>query len=83
MIPSTLISDMISLINNVTFSDVTFKVDGTIVHANKAILASRSEHFKSMLFGPLSESKKDCIELYDVSHSGNEIFYLFYLFCFL
>lgn len=40
--------DVLSLLNNPAFSDVQFLVGYEIVHANKAILACRSEYFKNI-----------------------------------
>ena len=54
--PPALVSDLTRLINNRDLSDVTFLVEGQEVHANKAILAVRSEYFKVMLFGRMKES---------------------------
>ena len=51
-------------------------MEGQEVHANRALLAVRSEYFDAMLFGGMSESMRDDdeeerkpIELGDVSHS--------------
>lgn len=43
--------DMRRLIGNEEFSDVTFLIEGTEIHANRAILAVRSEYFQALLFG--------------------------------
>jgi len=70
--PSGLVEDMGSLINNSEFGDVTFLVEGKEVHANKAILAVRSDYFKVMLYsGGMRESVEagTPIELQDVSHA--------------
>lgn len=45
-----------SLINNPDFSDVVFLVEGKEIHANRAILAVRSQHFKALLFDGFKES---------------------------
>ncbi|KAK6127237.1 hypothetical protein DH2020_039036 [Rehmannia glutinosa] len=40
------------LINGQAFSDVTFSVEGRLVHAHKCILAARSPFFRKFFFGP-------------------------------
>ena len=47
-------------------TDVTFKIDGHLVPAHKAILASQSEYFERLLFGEMKEATMDEIELHDV-----------------
>jgi leucine-zipper-like transcriptional regulator 1 len=55
--PPALINDLTRLINYPEFSDVTFLVERNEVHANRAILAVRSEYFKVMLYsGGMRES---------------------------
>jgi len=49
--PSNYKDDMLRLINNSDLSDVTFLVEGKRIYANRAILASRSKYFHTMLFG--------------------------------
>lgn len=69
--PSGLVQDMYGLIDNGEFGDVTFLVEGREVHANKAILAIRSDYFKVMLYsGGMRESVEagTPIELKDVSY---------------
>mmetsp|Transcript_4058 Transcript_4058/g.7783 ORF Transcript_4058/g.7783 Transcript_4058/m.7783 type:complete len:567 (+) Transcript_4058:464-2164(+) len=50
LLPS-LLCDLRKLINNESFSDCTFVVDGHLVHANRALLAVRSEYFYALLYG--------------------------------
>mmetsp|Transcript_13493 Transcript_13493/g.19985 ORF Transcript_13493/g.19985 Transcript_13493/m.19985 type:complete len:319 (+) Transcript_13493:870-1826(+) len=80
--PPALVQDLQKLINRPELCDVTFLVEGKEIHANRAILAVRSEYFKVMLFsGGMRESiQMTCggsdmdsdysppIELKDVSH---------------
>ena len=66
--PPTLIDDLRRLINNKEVSDVTFVVDGFQVHASRAHLAIRSEHFRALLYGGMKESDQTEIELRDISH---------------
>ena len=79
--PPALVADLSRLINHPELSDVTFLVEGEEVHANKAILAVRSEYFKVMLYsGGMRESHMSSgdgeegdsrapIEMKDVSHA--------------
>jgi hypothetical protein len=61
-----LATDMLSLLESQTdLHDVTFKCNGTAVTANKAILASRSNYFRSLLFGGCAESRSSQIDLAD------------------
>ncbi|XP_016476703.1 BTB/POZ domain and ankyrin repeat-containing protein NBCL-like isoform X2 [Nicotiana tabacum] len=51
----TLSSDYLNLlINGQAFSDVTFSVEGRLVHAHKCILAARSLFFRKFFCGPES-----------------------------
>jgi N-acetylneuraminic acid mutarotase len=50
LLPS-LLCDLRKLINNESFSDCTFIVEGHQVHANRALLAVRSEYFYALLYG--------------------------------
>lgn len=55
--PPALVTDMYRLMNQPELSDVTFLVEGKEVHANRAILAVRSEYFRVMLYsGGMRES---------------------------
>lgn len=80
---SSLRSDMRSLIGNEELSDVTFLIEGTEIHANRAILAVRSDYFHALLFGSykqgiqsnheaaagISSLKRQPIEIKDMSCS--------------
>lgn len=75
--PPSLVADMRRLMLREELSDVTFLVEGREVHANRALLAVRSEYFEAMLFGGMSESvttmvdvgesRRTPIELRDIS----------------
>ncbi len=65
---STLLDDLRHLINNRDLSDVTFIVEGREVHAIKAFLAARSEHFRAMLFGGMREKSERRIVLHDINY---------------
>jgi len=70
--PSVLVEDFRKLMDNEELSDVTFLVENKEVHANRAILAVRSEYFKVMLFtGRMRESQpqQSIIELRDVPYN--------------
>jgi hypothetical protein len=73
--PSALVNDMKRLMMREEMADVSFLVEGKVVHANRAILAVRSEYFDVMLYGGMRESRRDeegeakPIELLDVSHA--------------
>ena len=47
------------LINGQAFSDVTFSVEGRLVHAHRCILAARSLFFKKFFCGPEQPSGLD------------------------
>lgn len=47
------------LINGQAFSDVTFSVEGRLVHAHRCILAARSLFFRKFFCGPDSPSGQD------------------------
>lgn len=68
---SSLVDDLRKLINNPTFADVTFVVEGQPVYANRAHLAARSEHFRALFYNGMRESGSSVqpIVLPDVSHA--------------
>ena len=55
---NTLGDDFVKLVNDPTFSDVCFKVEGKKVHAHKAILVVRSKYFKAMFTTQMEEASK-------------------------
>uniref|UniRef100_A0A1L8DAN5 BTB/POZ domain-containing protein 9 n=1 Tax=Nyssomyia neivai TaxID=330878 RepID=A0A1L8DAN5_9DIPT len=55
--------EMSQLCMNQDYSDVTFVVDGMKLPAHKVILAARSDYFRALLFGGMSESMQNVIEL--------------------
>ncbi|CAB9505827.1 RCC1 and BTB domain-containing protein 2 [Seminavis robusta] len=56
--PPSLVSDFRRLINNAELADVSFVVEGKVVHAHRAVLACRSEYFRVMLLtGGMKESQ--------------------------
>lgn len=72
--PSTHKSDILTLLNNPTYSDCVFKLeDNKLVYANKCILSARSEYFRVMLYSggmkeSFSSSQQQPIQIEDVSH---------------
>merc|ERR1712061_214081 len=63
---------MRKLINNPMFADVTFLVEGQPVYATRAHLASRSDHFRALLYGGMRESSaasSEAIALPEITHS--------------
>lgn len=59
--------DIENLCLSETFADVHFQVGDERIPGHKAILATRSDYFRALLFGNLSESSKNEIVLPDVS----------------
>jgi len=77
------LESMRSLVNNPELSDVVFLVgkDKIEIHAVRAILASRSNVFRAMLFGSLKEGKQKKIELNDQHITAeNFISFMHYIF---
>lgn len=59
---SSLLDHLRELVNNPDmFPDITFMVEGEPVHAHKAILAARSEHFRAMFKSGMRESREAVI----------------------
>ena len=52
------------------FTDVDFLVDGQVISAHKAVLASQSQYFECMLFGSMREASMNSVELKDVPVSA-------------
>ncbi|KAJ4749917.1 BTB/POZ/MATH-domain protein [Rhynchospora pubera] len=48
-------------------ADVAFKVSGEKITAHKKVLAMRSPVFRAQLFGPMIDSKSDCIKIEDMN----------------
>ena len=82
--PPSLINDLSRLINNPQMSDVTFLVEGEEIHANRSLLAVRSDYFNALFFGSSMresiQAREDAaggvtpenrrpIEIKDVSHA--------------
>jgi leucine-zipper-like transcriptional regulator 1 len=65
--PPTIISDLRGLVNNDTFSDVTFVVDGRQVYAHKLILM-RCSYFEALFLGKMRESQMKTIEIDEVRY---------------
>jgi RCC1 and BTB domain-containing protein len=52
----TLINNMRKLINNETYSDVVFVLEGKKIFAHRAILLAQCEHFRAMFSNGMKES---------------------------
>jgi RCC1 and BTB domain-containing protein len=60
-------SQMRGLVNDEEFADVTFIIEGEGVHAHRAILAQRCEHFAAMFRSGMRESVERTITIPNVS----------------
>lgn len=60
---SSYVGDMRQLIDAPEFADVTFMVDGRAVHAHRAVLAARSDHFRAMFTSGMRESREHTVTL--------------------
>jgi RCC1 and BTB domain-containing protein len=60
---SSFVGDLRQLIDNDEFADVTFIVEGRAVHAHRAILAVRSDHFRAMFSSGMRESREHEVSL--------------------
>lgn len=66
----SLIHNMRSLLNDPEFSDVQLVVDGTPIHAHKAILAAQSEHFRAMFSGGMRETYASEVQIHGWSRDA-------------
>eukprot|EP00929_Paragymnodinium_shiwhaense_P042678 TRINITY_DN22048_c0_g3_i1.p1 TRINITY_DN22048_c0_g3~~TRINITY_DN22048_c0_g3_i1.p1 ORF type:complete len:185 (-),score=15.24 TRINITY_DN22048_c0_g3_i1:251-757(-) len=62
-------ADLRSMVGNKDFSDVVFIVEGQKVHAHRAFLAARCDHFRAMFSCGMRETHETEITLEDISHS--------------
>jgi leucine-zipper-like transcriptional regulator 1 len=67
---NALISNMRKIINNSTFSDVVFMVEGKPIYAHKAILSAQCEHFRAMFMSGMKESSQSQIDVKDYSYNS-------------
>jgi hypothetical protein len=63
----SLIHCLDSLVNNKSFTDIAFDVDGTVIPAHKLILQVRTEYFHRMFSSGLRESQSNLIRIFDCS----------------
>eukprot|EP01125_Pyxidicula_operculata_P018121 TRINITY_DN6415_c0_g1_i3.p1 TRINITY_DN6415_c0_g1~~TRINITY_DN6415_c0_g1_i3.p1 ORF type:complete len:1033 (+),score=182.02 TRINITY_DN6415_c0_g1_i3:1-3099(+) len=76
---STYTEDMRFLLNNKTYKDITFIIEGKPLYAMKGILSARSEFFRVMFSSTLKESTKETIELTDItSHAFEKVLEFIY-----
>jgi hypothetical protein len=61
--PKDIIQHLESHINNPTFSDVTFLVEGQTFFVHRAILCARSDYFSSLLTSEMKEASQTVIDL--------------------
>ena len=67
--PSTLITDLKSMVNNEELSDITFQTDeNESIYAHKFMLV-RCSYFRAMLLGEMTESESKEIKLHDIRKS--------------
>jgi len=60
---------MRGLVNDEEFADVTFLIENEPIHAHRAILAQRSEHFAAMFRSGMRESMERTIAIPSISKS--------------
>lgn len=65
--PATIISDFRCLVNNDTFSDITFIVEGRSVFAHKLMLM-RCSYFEALFLGQMREAHMDTIHIEQVQY---------------
>jgi hypothetical protein len=65
--PSTLVAEFRAMVDDETFSDVTFLVEGTPVYAHKLMLM-RCSYFRAIFLGGMRESTMNVVPIEQVSH---------------
>eukprot|EP01132_Coremiostelium_polycephalum_P006081 gene6081-7577_t len=63
----TLSKDMLYLLNNPNYKDITFIVEEKPIYAWKGILCARSDYFRAMFETPLKESLESQVEIKSIS----------------
>jgi hypothetical protein len=59
--PSTAKEDMLHMLADDAFADVTFEVEGARITAHRAVLVSRSAYFRGMFMSPCRETAPDAV----------------------
>jgi hypothetical protein len=65
--PATIQHDLRAMVNNPTFSDVTFVVEGREIYAHKLMLV-RCEYFHSLFMGSMREASQNSITIAQVRY---------------
>jgi RCC1 and BTB domain-containing protein len=63
-------SQIRALVNDEEFSDVTFMIEGQPIHAHRAILSQRCEHFAAMFRSGMRESTERVIPIPNISRQA-------------
>ena len=61
--PSTPGVSLLKMFEKQLHTDVTFQVNGHLVHAHRIVLASQSDYFECLLYGPMKEGRATEITL--------------------
>lgn len=77
MFADSLSKDIGNLCLSEAYADVYFQVENERIPGHKAILASRSDYFRALLFGNMSESSKNEIVLPDLSSRSFKVLLTF------
>jgi hypothetical protein len=59
--PPTVLEDMLHMLADDAFADVTFEVEGARITAHRAVLVSRSAYFRGMFKSPCRETAPDAV----------------------
>jgi sugar lactone lactonase YvrE len=59
--PPTVLEDMLHMLADDAFADVTFEVEGARITAHRAVLVSRSAYFRGMFMSPCRETRPGAV----------------------
>lgn len=71
--------DLIQILDQPKFSDISFKVENTVIFAHKIILSARCKFFRAMFESEMIESRKTEIVIEDASYDAFKLL-LMYLY---